>query len=212
MSVPIGILGGTFDPVHNGHLRMALEVLQQLNLSEVRLIPLNIPPHRLQPVATNKHRLHMLSKAVAGIDGLFIDEREINRDETSWTIDTVKSFRDDFPDRSLCLLMGEDAFVTLDSWRSWQKLTDYVHIIVASRNAMESENYPGPVKSFFKQREVTTTDPLDEQLCGCIYRALIPMLDISSTRIRRLITNGKNADFLLPRSVLDYINDNKLYR
>jgi len=208
----MGILGGTFDPVHNGHLRMALEVQQQLNLSEVRLIPLNIPPHRSQPVATNKHRLNMLTKAVTGIDGLIIDDREINRDETSWTIDTVKTLRDEFPDQSLCLLMGEDAFVTLDNWRSWQELTDYVHIIVASRTARDSANYPGAVKSFFKQREVTFTDPLEEQLCGCIFCAQIPMLDISSTQIRELIKNGKNADFLLPQPVLEYINDNKLYR
>lgn len=211
MVQPIGILGGTFDPVHNGHLRMALEIRTQLQLDEVRFIPLNIPPHRPPPVASNDHRYNMLLNAVCGIAGLVVDEREVNREETSWTINTVKSLREEFPDNALCLIMGEDAFATLDGWRCWQELIDYVHIVIATRAGEHTMTCSETVRVYLAKHEVLDREKLAACPNGCIYRARIPILEISSTRIRELVCGKQRADFLLPDAVLDYIKDNKLY-
>ena len=190
---------------------MALEIRMQLQLAAVRFIPLNKPPHRQPPVASNDHRYNMLLNAVGGMAGLIVDDREINRDETSWTINTVKSLRKEFPDQALCLIMGEDAFATLDGWRSWRTLTDFVHIIIATRAGDHSMNCSDAVRSFLADHEVTDGEMLTAFPNGCIYRARIPVLEISSTRIRELLGANQRVDFLLPDAVLDYIKDNKLY-
>ncbi|MDX1519187.1 MAG: nicotinate-nucleotide adenylyltransferase [Gammaproteobacteria bacterium] len=212
MGNTIGILGGTFDPVHNGHLRLALEIQQQLDLSGVRLIPLNIPPHRDPPAAGSEHRLKMLVNACNGVNGLIVDDREINREQTSWTIDTVMSLREEFPDHSLCLIMGEDAFAGLDSWRSWNKLTDYVHLVVASRISTGITAYPDTVKKLLEERETDDPATIKRELNGYIIRVPIPMLEISSSRIRELLASNQAVDFLLPQPVLDYILEQQLYR
>ncbi len=212
MTRPIGILGGTFDPVHHGHLRMAIEVRDLLGLEEVRFVPLHIPPHRTPPVASGQHRLHMLKLAVNDIAGLSVDEREIRRDAISYTIHTARSLREEFPGQPLCLLLGEDAFRSFDSWREWDKLTDYVHIIIASRDGNDANAYPEPLQVFYDARHSADPQHLASRASGAIYRALIPVLDISSTRIRALIAGEGNAEFLLPAAVLDYIHQQQLYR
>ena len=136
MDKPIGILGGTFDPVHNGHLRMAIEVMELCALDEVRLTPLHTPPHRLLPNTTPQHRLAMLSHAVKEVQGLRIDERELQRAGVSFTVDTLRSLREELGNKPLCLIMGMDAFQGLNTWHEWTSLVDLAHIIVASR--------PGP--------------------------------------------------------------------
>ena len=129
----IGILGGTFDPVHFGHLRPALEARQALGLDEIRLIPCNVPPHRPQPFASARQRLTMLQGAIAGHAGFVIDERELHRDGPSYTLDTLLSLHADIKGVDLCLLLGMDAFRGLTSWHRWHELIDHCHIVVMTR-------------------------------------------------------------------------------
>ena len=133
MNKPIGILGGTFDPVHYGHLRTALELFQILNLAEIRFMPCQIPVHKDEVHADPKHRLAMLELALAGTPEFKVDHRELQRSTPSYMIETLISLRKEYPDTPLALIMGSDAFINLATWNSWQELTDYAHIVVAIR-------------------------------------------------------------------------------
>ncbi len=129
----IGILGGTFDPIHHGHLRCAQELLQDLPLDEVRLVPCRIPPHRDTPQASAEQRLRMLKAALDGAPGLTVDDRELSREGPSYTVDTLHSLRAEFGATPLCLIVGMDAFNGLDRWHRWQELIGLAHIVVAHR-------------------------------------------------------------------------------
>lgn len=212
MAKPIGLLGGTFDPVHNGHIRLALEILTRLNLSGIRMIPLNIPPHRNMPIASKQHRLQMLLDATRHIDGLSVDEREINREDTSWTIDTVRSVRTELPDTSLCLIMGKDAFLSFDSWKDWEQITDYVHLVIASRNFAKKETYTDNIQRLLSERSINDHSQLLTATSGYIYQIDIPLLDISSTQIRESLARQQAVDSLLPNSTLHYLNKHHLYQ
>ena len=118
----IGIYGGTFDPVHYGHLRPAIDVYSQLGLSEVRFIPTGEPAHREQPIASQDQRYQMLLLAIENIAGLSVDDREIKRAGPSYMVDTINSLQADFPDESFCLIVGMDAFIKFESWREWQRI------------------------------------------------------------------------------------------
>ncbi|MGH8120697.1 MAG: nicotinate (nicotinamide) nucleotide adenylyltransferase, partial [Gammaproteobacteria bacterium] len=130
---PIGILGGTFDPVHHGHLRLAIECCERLALAEVRLVPLRVPPHRKPPRASPEHRLAMLKLAAENKNNLIVDDSELRRKTISYTIDTVSTLRKSSGRTPLCLLLGTDAFNMLHTWHRWQALLDYVHVVIAER-------------------------------------------------------------------------------
>jgi nicotinate-nucleotide adenylyltransferase len=204
----IGIFGGTFDPVHYGHLRSALEVKEIFGLDEVRLIPSSQPPHRNQPHATANMRVQMLNLAIANQPDLTIDTREIDRPGASYMVLTLESLRQDFPDQPLLLFVGSDAFNQLTSWYQWQRLFDFAHIVVLTR--------PGfPVlllDEFFAVRQVGDRDELAQNLSGKLYCQPITQLDISATAIRKIFVDRHNPAFLLPDAVIAYINQNKLYQ
>lgn len=204
----IGIFGGTFDPVHYGHLRSALEVKEIFGLDEVRLIPSSQPPHRSQPHATASMRVQMLNMAIANQPGLVIDTREIDRAGASYMVLTLESLRQDFPDQPLLLFIGSDAFNQLTSWHQWQRLFDFAHIVVLTR--------PGfPVlllDEFFAVRQVGDRDELAQNLSGKLYCQPITQLDISATAVRKIFADHHNPAFLLPDAVIAYINQNKLYQ
>ena len=133
---PLGILGGTFDPVHFGHLRMALDIYQHCDLQEVRLIPCKQPVYTSQKndtQANSQARLAMLRLAIADTPGLTVDERELQRETPSYTIDTLLSLRAALPQTPLCFIMGSDTLATLDTWHRWQEILDIAHLIVISR-------------------------------------------------------------------------------
>jgi nicotinate-nucleotide adenylyltransferase len=215
MSV-IGILGGTFDPIHNGHIRLALEAQEQLKLDQVRLIPVNIPPHRSNPVVSSEHRLTMMELAIANEPALSIDLRELESEEISFTINTLKSLRQKFADDALCLIVGRDAFNKIDSWKDWQDLLDYAHIIVANRPdslANQTMDDMSPeLKNWIEEHQITDHTQLKNNLSGNIVFINIPMLDISSSMIRQLNSEHKNLEGLLPTTIQTYIKDNHLYR
>ncbi len=209
---PIGILGGTFDPVHHGHLRLALEAHEGLGLEVVRLIPLHQPPHRGAPIASSEQRLAMLHAAVSGEPALRVDDRELRRDAVSYTVDTLSSLRAELgEDVPLCLLMGMDAFRALDTWHRWRELIELAHLVVASRpDAALPET--GPVHDLLGRHITHNLDDLHRKPAGYIFRQPIPPLDISASNIRALIAAGRNPRYLLPEGAIAIIHQHQLYR
>lgn len=211
LDIMIGLLGGTFDPVHFGHLRCALEIQQALGLDEVRLIPCHIPPHRPQPVAAPEQRVAMLRAAVAGHPEFVIDERELGRDGPSYTLDTLKSFHEEEGRPGLCLLVGMDSFRSLPTWHRWRELPDYTHIVVMTRPGADLQ-LKGELADFIKLHRVANADQLAKQSAGMLVFHAVTQLEISGTRIRKLLATGQGADFLLPDSVLEVIHNEGLYK
>ncbi|MGZ4978281.1 MAG: nicotinate-nucleotide adenylyltransferase [Methylobacter sp.] len=207
----IGIFGGTFDPVHYGHLRAALEVKDIFGLNEVRLIPCANPPHREQPGVTAGMRLRMLELAIKNQPGLKIDTRELDRHKTdqtpSYMVDTLKSLRQEFPNESLVLFIGTDAFKHLTGWHQWQRLFDYAHIVVLTRPGSEIQE----LDVFFKVRLAKDINELAQVIAGKLYFQQITQLDISATAIRDIIARKQHPGFLLPDAVIEYIKQHKLY-
>lgn len=207
----IGILGGTFDPIHNGHIRLALEVQQQLKLDHVRLIPVNFPPHRSTPVANAIHRRTMIELAITNEENLCIDLRELDSNEISYSINTLKSLRQEFKDDSLCLILGRDAFNKIDSWKDWEQLLDYAHIIVANRPGESGNAVSATLEQWINRHESSQIASLKENPSGTIYFIDIPMLDISSSMIRQRYIKHETINEFLPPSTLTYIKDNHIY-
>jgi len=206
----IGILGGTFDPVHFGHLRPALDVKQALSLDEVRLIPAHIPPHRAQPQASALQRLQMLQIAIEGIAGLTVDARECERDGPSYTLDTLVSLHEELHGETLCLLVGMDAFHGLTTWHRWRELLDYCHIVVMMRPLAKFPD-KGELADYMQQHRVRDAGELHEYATGLLWFQEVTQLEISGTRLRGLLAAGEPADFLLPAPVLEMIHTNNLY-
>ena len=204
----IGIFGGTFDPIHYGHLRSALEVKEVLGLSKLLLIPSAQPPHRTQPAASAAQRLQMLELAICHHPELSIDARELNHDGPSYMVDTLASLRQDYPQQPLILILGCDAFTHLMSWHQWQRLFDFAHIVVMTRpgNVLE------PLSGFFKEHCCQQITELASTRAGKLYFQQVTALDISATAIRHMITQQQNPGFLLPDTVLAYIRQHQLYQ
>ena len=215
MTQPIGILGGTFDPVHNGHLHLAATFLKELDLAELRFIPLSNPAHRPAPIASSEQRLEMLNLAVENQARLKVDDCELRRDGVSYTIDTLKDLRTRFAESSLCLLMGIENFKTLNTWHQWQSLLGYAHIVIANRPGSDDSIDNEEINNFMDPFMTTAIDDLHQQAAGCILRLDIPMLDISSTQIRNDFRSGPKSNVqsesLLPEKVLDFIQTHHLY-
>jgi nicotinate-nucleotide adenylyltransferase len=207
----IGILGGTFDPIHFGHLRPALDMQQALGFEEVRLLPCRQPPHRDQPHATPEQRLTMLQLATLGEAGLCIDERELHRDGPSYMVDTLLSLRAERGDSSLALLIGMDALHGLDRWQRWRELVDLCHLVVATRPGWSAPQQ-GAVADLVRERQVADAAQLRELPAGKLMFCPVTALDISASRIRALVADGKSARYLLPDAVLEYIQMTGLYQ
>lgn len=204
----IGILGGTFDPVHLAHLRVALEVQEALGLAEVRFIPCRVPPHRATPVATAEQRCAMLRLAIAGQQGFVVDERELQRPGPSFTVDTLAELRAEWPTTPLCLIVGSDAFEGIATWHRWQQLAELAHLVVAHR--------PGSIPAI-----PAAAAPLSAARCYAAAIATAPaggvlfqpvtQLDIAATRIRALVQAGRSVRYLVPDPVRGFIHDHHLY-
>lgn len=206
----LGILGGTFDPIHYGHLRPAQETLRALDLAEIRVIPAANPPHRRPPVATPEQRLRMVELAVAGVPGFTADDREFRRGGLSYTVLTLESLRREFGERPLCLLLGLDAFEGIETWHQWQRLLELAHFIVMTRPGWE---FPAGARlpPWARDREVRDTSMLNQASSGKIYYQAVTPQDISATRIREALARGEPVDAWLPSAVLEYIRANRVY-
>ena len=207
----IGVLGGTFDPVHIGHLRGALEVAESLNLDELRLTPSARPPHRGTPQVSALDRLAMVECAVAGVAPLVVDDRELKRDKPSYTIDTLELMRAELAaDDQVFLLLGWDAFCGLPTWHRWEELLQHCHILVLQRPDADSEP-PDALRNLLAARSVS--DPLAlTGPNGNIAFVWQTPLAVSATQIRQLLASGKSVRFLVPDAVLAYIDAHGLYR
>jgi len=206
----IGILGGTFDPVHFGHLRPALEIRQALGLAEIRLVPCHVPPHRAAPQATPEQRVQMLEAAIAGHEGFVIDRRELERPGPSYMLDTLVSLRGDAGSGGQCLLVGMDVLPGLPAWHRWRELLDHCHMVVMIRPGAELPER-GELGEHVRRHRVEDARALREQPAGCLLFQPVSQLDISATGIRALLARGEDAGFLLPDSVLAYIRANHMY-
>lgn len=208
---PIGILGGTFDPVHFGHLRVALEALETLGLAEVRLLPCGQPPHREPPRAAASARRTMLELALAGQPGLRVDLRELERPGPSYMVDTLASLRAELGAAPLCLLLGSDAFLGLPGWHRWQELPALAHLVVLHRPGASLVDVPPPLAALLAERQVHTPAALVARPAGAILQLAVTPLDISASAIRTLIGAGRSPRYLLPEVVWDYIRTQGLY-
>lgn len=211
MTKRIGILGGTFNPVHVGHLRSALEVAEMMGLDELRLVPSARPPHRETPQVSAQDRLAMVRLAVAGEPQLTVDDQELRRERPSYTIETLESLRTELGQQAqVFLLLGWDAYCGLPSWHRWQALLEHCHILVMQRPDADTEA-PEALRDVQAARSVA--DPLALNTpAGQISFVWQAPLAISATRIRQLLANGRSVRYLVPDAVLAYIQANGLYR
>lgn len=213
---PIGILGGTFDPIHNGHLRLAQEALEQCDLAAVRFIPSGTPPHRPAPYASAQQRLDMVRLAIQGNTAFMLDEREANLTGPCYTVDTLTSLRAELGmHQSLCLLMGGDAFLQLHAWHEWKKLFELAHIVVIQRagrplgNSMADADLALQLE--YQARLAPSPQVQHDSSAGSILVVNMPALEISATDIRHRCAAGKNIHYLLPETVAEYIQSHHLY-
>ncbi len=210
MIKPIGILGGAFDPIHYGHLRLALDFLQILDLAQVRFIPCKSPVLKEQSLATAGERLSMLELAISSIPQFTLDDRELKRETPSYMIDTLKSLRIEFPQTPLILLLGSDAFLTLEHWKDWRKLLDQAHIVIGLR-AGTPFLLNDTLSAFIEKKQIADVEILQNTFCGSVYLQNISQLAISSSEIRSQIACGLNPKFLLPDPVYTFIQQHQLY-
>lgn len=206
----IGVFGGTFDPVHFGHLRPALEVMEKLGLAEVRMLPSARPPHRGQPRVTAEHRLAMLKLALSGQSRLVADDCELRREGPSYMVDTLETLQQRFPAAPLALVIGQDAANGLDRWHHWRRLFDLAHIVIMRRPGTQT-HYAAPLADEMNDRLADNPSCLHKQAAGCVLPLQITQLDISATTIRGMFAKGRSPDFLTPPAVIDYIRQHRLY-
>ena len=206
----IGIFGGTFDPIHYGHLRIALDVKERLGLSEIRFTPLKQAVHRDQPLSTPTQRLQMVKAAIADQPGFVADDRELLRPGASYSVDTLTSLREEQGDQPLCLLLGSDAFNGFLNWHRPMDILKLAHLVVMSRPGEDKSDNP-QLQALLTQHLTTDRAALKQQPGGLIYFQTVTQLDISSTRIRELVTRGQSVSYLLPPRVEAFIQQEMLY-
>ena len=202
----VGILGGTFDPIHFGHLRPAVEVRAALGLDEIRLMPCRVSPLREEPAAAPRHRLAMLEAAVAEAPDLVVDARELDRPGPSYTVDTLAEIAAAAPDDRLFLVMGGDAFAAFERWDRWQRIVQTAHIVAMHRPGAS----PTPPAAL-RDRVVDDPARLDAEPSGGVWIQPVTQLDISATAIRGLAAAGGDLRYLLPEAARQHLEEHRLY-
>jgi len=204
MSEPIGIFGGTFDPIHYGHLRTAFELWQSLRLAQVRFLPTGDPPHRDASLASPELRLQMVKAAIAGQNAFVADDREMRRTGLSYSVDTLLDLRREYPERSLCLLLGMDAFLGMPHWHRWREIFELAHVVVAHRPGWKAP-ITGPLGEVMVDHGTGSVRDLHAAAAGRVYVHAVTQLEISSTELRQLILAGRDLRYLVPDAVRELI-------
>jgi len=208
----IGIFGGTFDPIHFGHLRVALDVMEQLQLEQVRFIPLNQAVHREQPDNSGTQRLELLQAAIADQPGFIADDREIRRDTPSYTVDTLQSLRQELGRQiPLCLLLGADAYAAFLQWHKPMEIMKLAHLVVMQRPGHMLPD-DAKLQAFTRRRLVEQPQQLAELAAGKIMLLPVTQLEISASDIRRRIRQGTSARYLLPEAAHNILKSKNLYQ
>lgn len=205
------IYGGTFDPIHNGHLRVAIELRERLGVDRIDLVPCHIPPHRGDPGGSSEHRLELLKRAVAGEAGLAVDDRELVRGGSSYTADTLRHLREELgPDEPLVMVLGTDSFAGFDRWQEWSAIPELAHIVLVTRPqaGLAADSVPAQLLA---ERRVTEVAMLGTAPAGFIVEVEPPLLDISATGIRERLAAGRSIRYLVPDAVLARIDELGLY-
>lgn len=205
------VYGGTFDPIHNGHLRVAIELRERLGVPRVHLMPCHIPPHRDFPGGSSQDRLDLLSLALADEPGLAVDSRELDRGGSSYSADTLRQLRRELgPDEPLVMVLGTDSFAGFDRWQEWQSIPELAHIVLVSRPGAGLA--PGSEPSrLLAERRVSDASALASAPAGAILELAPPLLDISATGIRERLQQGRSIRYLVPDAVLAEIHHRGLY-
>ena len=215
-STLVGIFGGTFDPIHYGHLRVAEEIVETVGLQKMYFVPAGMPRLRHSPVASSQHRVEIVRLAIQKNPDFVLDKREIYRDGVSYSIDTVREFKQEFGEEvRLCFILGADAFIKLPEWNNWKELFNLCHFIVSTRPGYSltliKELLSKELREECSQRWVSNTESLKKDTSGLIFIASTTMLDISATSIRAHIAVGRSVRHLVPSVTVNYISENKLY-
>ncbi|WP_373080938.1 nicotinate-nucleotide adenylyltransferase [Zhongshania sp.] len=210
-STSLAIFGGTFDPIHHGHLRSAIEIKEALGVDELALLPSHRPPLRGLPGANSAQRLAMVNAAVAGEPGLAVDGRELLREAPSYTVDTLRALRAERgADMSITVVMGSDAVNQLQRWRDWPSLFDLANVLVLHR-AAHPLAMDAQVASFVADRRLGSALALKAHSAGGFYDTGLIQLPISATDIRQRLASGRSIRYLVPDVVADYIAEHGLY-
>jgi nicotinate-nucleotide adenylyltransferase len=208
LTEPIGILGGTFDPIHIGHLRIAEEVADALALQAVRIIPSGTPPHRLPPTFSAQQRLQFCELATRGNPRLQVDAREVHKTTASYTVETLEQLRAERPFTPIILILGADAFLGLPSWHRWTEVLALAHIALVARPGVELvAKLPTPLQSVYAERVVSRNieQAVRAKTCGAIVPVEVTALDISATRIRARLKQNQSVRYLVPDALLSVL-------
>ena len=205
------MIGGAFDPVHIGHIHIALECMEVLDLDGVNFIPAHTPPHKAGAGAAPHHRLAMLELALKPYPRLAVDDAELRRGGISYTIDTLIELRAGDQEQSLCFIMGADAFTTLPAWRRWQELTDYAHLVIIDRKQRGWQRWDQRLQDHYAGHACASRLNLHTRPGGCIHKAAVSVPDVSSSQARALLNGKQDTENILPPGIHNYIKENNLY-
>ncbi|MDN2662398.1 nicotinate-nucleotide adenylyltransferase [Psychromonas sp. 14N.309.X.WAT.B.A12] len=207
----IGFLGGTFDPIHFGHLRPALEIQEALQLQSLYLMPNYIAPHKATSLASTEQRIEMVKLAIQDTPSLQMDTQELLRNSPSYTVETLALLRAQYPNTPICFIMGMDSLINFHTWYRYQDILQYCHLVVSHRPGW-SPQFNETVSTILAKHQTQDTTDLHSSLNGCIYFQSTTQLDISSSQIRKLCANNQGIEFLTPTPVCHYIKEQNCYQ
>lgn len=212
----VGIYGGTFDPIHFGHLRVAEELLSDIAFSRFFFVPAGTPRLRDLPFASKTQRATMVGLAIQDNPDFLLDTREIKREGVSRTVETLREYRSEYGgDVALCLIMGADTFLKIHQWCDWHEIFELCHVVIVNRPGSmlikHKQDLPEKIQQACASRWITCSVSLTSQPYGLIYMAATTLLDISATQIRAMVAAKKSIRYLLPDAVSDYIKTHQLY-
>lgn len=206
------LYGGTFDPIHYGHLKPVEALAKQVRLHQVTIMPNNVPPHRPQPLASSQQRKKMVELAIAGNPLFRLDDRELQRETPSYTVETLEQLRAEIgAEQPLAFIVGQDSLLSLQRWHRWETLLTLCHLLVCQRPGYSLSMNTSEEQRWLDAHQTSSVEALHAQPAGKIYLAQTPMYDISATAIRQRLEQHLACDDLLPPAVAEFIRQHHLY-